>query len=267
MPDLSNSALWWLMAAWLLLGGGAIGSFLNVVVYRLPLGISLIAPGSHCPACKRPIRWHDNVPVLGWLMLRGRCRDCGSAISPRYPAVEAITSAMFVSVGLIQGPACGGFRLVLLCTLLCALLIRFDGNRPPLRLFVPAIVIGLLAPLIWPEIRPSGMFMGDDSVFSELIADLVGPATGLLMGGLILLLGSRIGGLKRPLEAIFVGPWLASCACVGLYLNWQGVCATVPLSAAAYFAMQALGGRNATIRQLPAVGYLAICVLIWTFLA
>src|SRR5262245_39596843 len=67
--------------------GGALGSFLNVVAFRLPRGMSLSHPGSQCPACHRPIRWHDNVPVVGWMRLGGRCRDCGAAISARYPAV------------------------------------------------------------------------------------------------------------------------------------------------------------------------------------
>ncbi len=104
-PDLPfATALDLVFALWLLAMGGAIGSFLNVVVYRLPAGMSLVHPGSHCPACKRPIRWHDNVPVLGWLWLAGRCRDCRSWISLRYPLVEAITAAAFLLVGMVEGP-------------------------------------------------------------------------------------------------------------------------------------------------------------------
>ena len=80
-PLCSPDAAHWLIVLWLCLVGGAVGSFLNVVVYRLPLGISLIRPPSHCPACKQPIRWFDNVPVFGWIMLRGRCRNCRSSIS------------------------------------------------------------------------------------------------------------------------------------------------------------------------------------------
>ena len=76
------------VVALIFLAGLAIGSFLNVVAYRLPRGESLAAPPSHCPNCDTPIRWHDNVPVLGWLLLRGRCRACGEPISWRYPAVE-----------------------------------------------------------------------------------------------------------------------------------------------------------------------------------
>jgi leader peptidase (prepilin peptidase)/N-methyltransferase len=85
--------------------GLAIGSFLNVVAWRVPRGQSVVAPASACPNCGHAIRPYDNVPVLSWLVLRGRCRDCASPISPRYPIVEAITGALFVIVGLTMGPA------------------------------------------------------------------------------------------------------------------------------------------------------------------
>ena len=80
LPTMPIDAAHWLIVLWLCLVGGTIGSFLNVVVYRLPLGISLIRPPSHCPPCKQPIRWFDNVPVFGWIMLRGRCRNCRCSI-------------------------------------------------------------------------------------------------------------------------------------------------------------------------------------------
>jgi leader peptidase (prepilin peptidase) / N-methyltransferase len=78
--------------------GLAVGSFLNVVVHRVPMAMSLSRPGSHCPACGHSIRHRHNVPVLGWLVLRGRCADCGVRISARYPAVELVTALLFVTV-------------------------------------------------------------------------------------------------------------------------------------------------------------------------
>jgi hypothetical protein len=80
--------------------GGCVGSFLNVCVYRLPRGLSLLRPRSHCPRCRAPVRARDNVPVLGWLFLRGRCRECVGAISPRYPLVELATGVAFAGVYL-----------------------------------------------------------------------------------------------------------------------------------------------------------------------
>jgi leader peptidase (prepilin peptidase) / N-methyltransferase len=76
--------------------GACIGSFLNVVVYRLPRGMSLISPPSRCPKCETPLAWYDNIPVLGWIFLRGRCRYCRNRISARYPIIEAITGGLFV---------------------------------------------------------------------------------------------------------------------------------------------------------------------------
>src|SRR5215218_3900557 len=83
--------------------GLLIGSFLNVVAYRLPRGESLLWPASHCPGCDEPIKPYDNVPVLSWLLLRGKCRNCGIQISPRYPATEFITGLAFAVIALLNG--------------------------------------------------------------------------------------------------------------------------------------------------------------------
>jgi leader peptidase (prepilin peptidase)/N-methyltransferase len=80
--------------------GLTIGSFLNVVIYRVPRGSSLVTPGSRCPACEHPVRARHNIPVLGWLVLKGRCADCGTRISYRYPLVELTTSVVFVALTL-----------------------------------------------------------------------------------------------------------------------------------------------------------------------
>ena len=79
--------------------GGVIGSFLNVVAWRVPRGESLVSPGSRCPECGSPVKPYDNVPVLSWLVLRGRCRNCGAPISPRYPVVELLTAVTFAFDG------------------------------------------------------------------------------------------------------------------------------------------------------------------------
>ena len=82
-------------ASWLGIVGACIGSFLNVVAYRVPLGMSVVWKPSHCPKCQHAIRARDNVPVLGWLLLRGKCRDCGEPISPRYAVVELVMGLAF----------------------------------------------------------------------------------------------------------------------------------------------------------------------------
>jgi leader peptidase (prepilin peptidase)/N-methyltransferase len=157
-----SDAFFWSIIFWLTALGAAVGSFLNVVVYRLPLGLSLIHPPSHCPKCGNPIPWHDNVPVFGWLVLRGRCRQCHDPISARYPLVEAVTAAIFAAVALAEITYLGRtnayglypLHILLLCTLLSAALIEYDGRYPPWRLFLPALIAGLVVPWIWPSLRP-----------------------------------------------------------------------------------------------------------------
>ncbi|MDQ3719631.1 MAG: prepilin peptidase, partial [Actinomycetota bacterium] len=83
--------------------GALVGSFLNVVSYRVPRGESVVSPRSRCPGCETPISSRDNVPVVSWLALRGRCRTCGQRISPRYPLTEALTAAAFAAVVLARG--------------------------------------------------------------------------------------------------------------------------------------------------------------------
>ena len=154
---LTPTAAFWLIVVWLAVIGGAVGSFLNVVVYRLPLGKSIVHPPSRCPKCNQLIAWYDNVPVFGWIWLHGRCRQCQNSISPRYPIVEALTAAMFGAVAAVELShlAWSQFYVVypchmlLLCTLLSAGLIKYDGNRPPWRLFVPALIVGFVVPLLW----------------------------------------------------------------------------------------------------------------------
>jgi leader peptidase (prepilin peptidase) / N-methyltransferase len=82
--------------------GTIIGSFLNVVIYRVPRKMSVAWPASHCPMCNHPIRWYHNVPVFGWLWLRGRCRDCGAKVSSRYPLVEFAVGLVFAAIGWLM---------------------------------------------------------------------------------------------------------------------------------------------------------------------
>jgi prepilin signal peptidase PulO-like enzyme (type II secretory pathway) len=174
---------------------------MNVVVYRLPRRMSLSRPASRCPQCEHPIRWHDNVPVVGWLMLRGRCRDCGSPISPRYPTVEALVAlvggllawrAPLLVVIQPTGSDDGlyaldvswiAFHLLLACVLICVALIEFDGFPPPRRLILLPLTMGLAMLVAWPHLASSpftGSFNG--TPLGGLAAGLLGILTALLIG-------------------------------------------------------------------------------------
>jgi leader peptidase (prepilin peptidase)/N-methyltransferase len=137
--------------------GLLIGSFLNVVVWRLPRGESLSHPGSACPKCGHSIRWFDNVPLVSWLVLRGRCRDCGAPISPRYPLVELATGLFFAGVTVwLLGPAAplalsgspaatlialAGFLYLAALTVALAL-IDLDTHTLPNKIVLPAYIVG-----------------------------------------------------------------------------------------------------------------------------
>jgi leader peptidase (prepilin peptidase)/N-methyltransferase len=131
-----------LLAAVCAVLGLCIGSFLNVVAWRVPRGESVVSPASACPRCGLPIRARDNVPVLGWLVLRGRCRDCAEPISVRYPLVEAFTGLMFAVMALRFGPHVILANYLYLAAVGVALaLIDLDVKRLPDVLTLPSYVV------------------------------------------------------------------------------------------------------------------------------
>ena len=271
----------WLMAVWLFALGGVIGSFLNVVVYRLPRGLSLVRPGSHCPACKHAIRWYDNVPVAGWLFLRGKCRDCGAVISPRYPIVEAITAGLFLLLAVvpflsdganlpspIKAPAqiltISAYHLVMACTLLTAALIEWDGNRVPRRIFFTALAVGLLAPLASASLHPVAAYPALTEGFPVgLATGLCGLAAGGMIGWLFSL---TVESTNKP--ARLMGP-----LCVGLFLGWQAICAIAAATTAIHFLNKGVrtlccGNRRQTKSPDPFVllAVTVVRILCWDWL-
>jgi leader peptidase (prepilin peptidase)/N-methyltransferase len=137
----------WAVVAAAALAGLAIGSFLNVVVYRVPRHLSVVRPPSFCPSCRTPVRPADNVPVLSWLVLGGRCRACGEPISMRYPLVETTTGLLFALVALAVGShwAVAGL-CVAAATVFASTAVELDGLRPPpaVALVGSALTIALL---------------------------------------------------------------------------------------------------------------------------
>lgn len=160
--------------------GSLVGSFLNVVVHRLPLGESIVHPGSRCPACGHAIRpWH-NVPVLGWIWLRGRCKDCGIGISARYPAVELATGVLFAVVAHRFGPsAMAGLWMAFGAALLVAALIDFDHRIIPDEISLGGLAAGL-------TVAPALQVFGGAPAADAWTHAVVGAALG---GGLLWIVG------------------------------------------------------------------------------
>jgi len=230
--------------------GMVFGSFLNVVVHRLPRGMSLLRPGSQCPACGTPVRWFDNVPVLSYLLLGGRCRACRVAISPRYPLVELASGALTVAVVARFGLTLSGLEAMLLVMLLLPLaFIDLEHHLLPDVLTLPGIAVGL---------------------------------AGSLVGGLVPLFDAATGaavGAAVPYAVIVIYRWLRGAegmglgdvkllAMIGAFLGWRGVLLTLGLAATAGallgLTLIALGrGRRDT--ELPFGTFLAFAAMIVLF--
>jgi leader peptidase (prepilin peptidase)/N-methyltransferase len=166
-----------------LLAGLVVGSFLNVVIYRLPRGESLVTPRSHCPGCGKPVRSRDNVPVLSWLVLRGRCRDCGESIPRRYPLVEALTALLYAAVVIAHGSGVSlVLGLVLVTVLVPAAAIDLEHRIIPNKLLLVGVVAALAAGLaLDPGGEPSRLIAGAAAGGFLLLAVLAYPG-GMGMG-------------------------------------------------------------------------------------
>jgi leader peptidase (prepilin peptidase)/N-methyltransferase len=216
------------MTWWVLTVAGAyglvIGSFLNVVVWRVPRGTSIVSPPSACPACGHQIRRRDNIPVLSWLVLRGRCRDCSAPISTRYPLVEAFTGALFVLVVWWSGvqwtlPAylyLAGIAVVLA-------LIDLDTHRLPNSVVLPsyAVAAALLALASWAPGTSSG-------AWESMPRALIGAAAMFVFYAALMVVypaGMGFGDVKLA-------------GVLGLYLAWVGWGSLV----VGFFAAFLLGG-------------------------
>jgi leader peptidase (prepilin peptidase)/N-methyltransferase len=163
--------------------GAIIGSFLNVVAHRVPRGESLVSPGSRCPGCEAPVKPYDNIPVLSWLLLRGRCRDCGAQISPRYPLVELTTMVVFAAVVAVRG---FDDDLVLQLPFVAALIalaaIDFDHKLLPNKIVYPLAAYGVLATLLVDRDDLVENLIAGAAAFAFLLAAVIAYPRGMGMG-------------------------------------------------------------------------------------
>ena len=196
--------------------GAIVGSFLNVVVYRLPLEQSIIRPGSHC-ACGAPIRWFDNLPVLSWFILRGRARCCGRPYSFRYPFVELLTAALFLTCALHFPPAKALVGMLFVAILVCATFIDLDHMIIPDVFTIGAGVLGVFISLFVPALHGA---TADLPLLAGLRSGLT-SLIGLLIGsGLVLWIALVAEAVLRK-EAMGFGD-VKFVGMVGAFCGWQG---------------------------------------------
>jgi len=196
--------------------GAIVGSFLNVVIYRLPAEKSIVTPGSHC-ACGKPIRWHDNIPILSWLLLRGRARCCGRGFSFRYPAVELLTALLFVVCWLRFPPAVAVCAWLFVGCLIAATFIDLDHFIIPDVFTIGLGVAGVLLSAFVPALHghASEFFLADS------IRGLVSSLQGLLIGsGLVLWIALIAETILRK-EAMGFGD-VKFVGAIGAFCGWQG---------------------------------------------
>lgn len=229
-----------------LLLGLVVGSFLNVCIYRLPRKESLNWPGSHCTACSRPLSWYENVPLVSWLVLRGRCRTCGVAIPVMYPLVEAVTGVLFLSAFLFYGPTpLLVVRLLFACAMVILFVIDLRHRILPNIITVPGMVIGFVASLWLP---PGWM------------ASLIGLAAG---GGVLFLVGEAYYRV-RGAEGMGMGD-VKMLAMIGAFLGWPLMLLTLILASlvGALFGMLMMAtGRGGMQAALPFGTFLAVGALV-----
>lgn len=203
--------------------GLIVGSFLNVCVYRLPRKESLLRPASHCPACGVPIRWYDNIPLVSFLLLMGRCRGCGSRVAWRYPAVEALTGLLFLLAVWRFGI---GVRSVVLLVFLCALVVvtfvDLEHQIIPHAVTLPGIPLGLIGSLITLDPSPrdaaAGALIGAGLVYLFAVYAEVAFQRESIGGGdvnLLAMIGAFLGWRLMLVSFVFA---IGASACLSLGL-------------------------------------------------
>jgi len=227
MPDLSLiSPSFGYVAAGIF--GAVIGSFLNVVIHRVPMEESVVFPNSRCPSCGAVIAFYDNIPVLSWIMLGAKCRGCKSRISFRYPAVELLTALLFVAVAIHDGLTVAlPFDLVFVSALVVLIFIDAEHMLLPNVITYPGIVFALVARIAIPLLSGTAHFDDVPSLahgaFAGLpvwVTSLAGSAIGALIGGGSLWLMGWTWEKLRGVEAMGLGD-VKMMFMVGAYLGWR----------------------------------------------
>jgi leader peptidase (prepilin peptidase)/N-methyltransferase len=191
--------------------GAVIGSFLNVVIHRYPREESIVFPASHCPSCNAPIRAYDNIPLLSYAILGGRCRSCSALISPRYPLVELANALFYLAIFVRVGPTIAFIPIAALASMTIVLIfIDAEVHLLPNVITYPGVAIGFAIGLLHPS---------DTLNVSESLIDSV---AGAVVGGGFLLAVALAYKLVRRIEGMGLGD-VKMMAMVGAALGWQAV--------------------------------------------
>jgi leader peptidase (prepilin peptidase)/N-methyltransferase len=206
----------WFFPSLVAVYGACIGSFLNVVIYRVPAGKSVVRPGSAC-ACGAPIAWHDNIPVLSWLILRGRARCCGRPFSVRYPLVELLTAGLFLACWLRLPPAsavCGWFFVG---SLVCATFIDLDHMVIPDVFTIGLAIEGVLLSVMLPSLHGehSGIFLVDS------LRSASDSVVGIVAGSGVVLWIALVAEAALKKEAMGFGD-VKFVGAIGAFCGWHG---------------------------------------------
>lgn len=216
-----SAQLPWFFPAVVAVFGAMVGSFLNVVIYRVPAEKSIVTPGSHC-GCGRPIAWRDNIPVLSWLLLRGRARCCGRPFSFRYPLVELLTAGLFLACWLTFPPAVAAVGWVFVACLVCATFIDLDHMIIPDVFTLGLGVLGVLLSLLVPALHgQQHEFVAIGSLRSATVS-----LQGLLVGSGLVLWIALLAEFVFKKEAMGFGD-VKFVGAIGAFTGWQGAVTSV----------------------------------------
>lgn len=236
--------------------GACVGSFLNVCIYRIPLEQSIILPGSHCPQCQKPIAWYDNIPILSYFILRGKCRSCGASFSARYAVVELLTAILFLLIWLRYGVSpVTPIYFVAVSGLVLASFVDLDHMIIPDRVSIGGMMLGLVLSAFFPVLH------GQEGSWSGLMSS----GSGLAIGFGSLWLVSVLGKWAFKKDAMGFGD-VKLLGAIGAFVGWRGVLMTVMISSLLGTMIGLafiFGGKQEWQSKIPYGPYLALGAIIW----
>ncbi|MBU0678375.1 MAG: prepilin peptidase [Verrucomicrobia bacterium] len=255
---MSELSLFWsaYLSTCVVILGACIGSFLNVCIFRIPLERSIVKPRSSCPACGHTIAWYDNVPVISYLILRGKCRNCAAAISPRYVLVEALTAAIFTLIWCRYGMSTvTGIYWLAAGGLLLATFVDLEHMIIPDRVSLGGIAAGLILSVLVPQLHGA----------ADRFHGLQESAIGAFVGAGLLWVVAGIGKAIFKKDAMGMGD-IKLLAAIGAFMGWRGVLFTVMISSligSIVGILLILGRKREWQTRIPYGPFLAIAAIVW----